>query len=802
MVATIWGDDGTFHQNNVEFDTGIANGLGMLFAFSSKARAVWGQLSRSGWQQHKISTALETASITDLIFFLIYVKGHQSRSDLWVTVGQHLFPQLLFLVGQALDNYASELADQPLEPAPLLKSRSGNCRRIPLVNKYILLQRLKKNRLHRKQIMQSHSDLVPADADLIRNEPLLESGLYLAKLKETFSKCSHVCIAWDPSMYDMDTMVASIYSHQVNIAGCLPIQNMKPVEASELDEEVRALAATGKVTRVHGFAEVRAVSHCLMAVDKPLASYLLPDTLHWKPLGPYETRIEVEKEFFIHNYATDETFKQIPDNLPLHAIPLLTSISDQGGINRPPLDHLCFKVGVPLLVQYDASHRSWNDIRSAMKAVKLFRNFLAASLLFNINYGPAGTKQWLSRKQSQVKDMVALVSEKAHTEPFLSFIPHICAENNINEPTTALEREQLYLQLADMPTVLQAGPLMKLMRWYSWWACEEWFRGQMWQTKLLMLDRCTPEETIEGVELEVEGLKGKKLSEKEELKLLKQKHGTWALAPMLLTPTSFWEKELIAQVGNPCWTLHSAYTSKILTPEDVANFHVQKSTGGWSHELLCLLQNALADAATFKRLFSDPHIGDGLLEQRLEKLVSFVLTLVQKRAKSLVAAHLKPPFRYAGLHSFDARTVAATSKRMQHEWTCILEAERARAQNAALLPLDSMHFRLTSFVRLHYMSNELDLLKGLSGTSGAVALQYTKASICHLGDTVHIENIHLSAKELLKESRHNSASRVTKLSAVFRTKVFESRKVPHLAVSSAEKVVAGRGNKTQVVSLG
>ena len=272
----------------------------------------------------------------------------------------------------------------------------------------------------------------------------------------------------------------------------------------------------------------------LVGVGKSLATFTVPDNVHWKPLGPQMRRVRVGDEFYIHNHATGETFKQIPSNYLLSSVPLLCSIADQGGINRPPLDYISFALGQSVLILYDQAHRCWNDVRTALKSAKLWRSFLTTALIYNVNYAFAGTKAWLARKQACVKDMVDLMSDKAHAEPFLSYIPLICSEKQIREPTTAEERETLYFQLTDMKSVQTARPLVKLMRWFSWFASEG-YRGEMWQTKLLMLDHCMPEETIDPLQVDLEN--GKKITEKEELKQLKAKHGTWVLAPKLLTPT-------------------------------------------------------------------------------------------------------------------------------------------------------------------------------------------------------------------------------------------------------------------------
>ena len=76
-------------------------------------------------------------------------------------------------------------------------------------------------------------------------------------------------IHWDPSDYDTETMVSIIFSLQAGdkgtegLAAYLPIQNIRPVAKKEVDPEIQALGAKSKLTRIDGFAEIRAVSHSL-----------------------------------------------------------------------------------------------------------------------------------------------------------------------------------------------------------------------------------------------------------------------------------------------------------------------------------------------------------------------------------------------------------------------------------------------------------------------------------------------------------------------------------------------------------
>lgn len=330
---------------------------------------------------------------------------------------------------------------------PLLKTRLGKAKRVHWVNKLLLLRKLRQTKHHRKNTMQSHSDLVPKNANIVSSEQWISTALYAQKVKNAYQEAYHYTIHWDPSGYDVETLVSIIFSTQAGdggLAAYLPIQNLKPVLRSEVCEEIQALSAKHKLTRVSGFSEIRAVSNSLKAVGMPLDKFFLGQDVWWKPLQEFESRAFHDGMWYIVNSRTNTKVVQIPPSFDIAKTPILTSVSDQGGINRAGLDYLAWKLGMSLHLAFDPYHRSWNDYKAALKSSKgdMFKCLLAYSLLYNVNYGPFNSKGWHEKKKQRVQEL--LESGSAHKEPFLSFIPWICLERQIGEPTTASEREALF----------------------------------------------------------------------------------------------------------------------------------------------------------------------------------------------------------------------------------------------------------------------------------------------------------------------------------------------------------------------
>lgn len=117
------------------------------------------------------------------------------------------------------------------------------------------------------------------------------------------------------------------------------------------------------------------------------------------------------------------------------------------------------------------------------------------------------------------------------------------------------------------------GPTVKMMRWYSWFESTSWYSGELWLTKLILLHGSGVHNPAEGLDdtFESPDTVDKNANPKEMLRQLKLKHGTWALAPRLITEESMWRRLLIFKIGGPSWTINSGRAKAALTPSQVAD---------------------------------------------------------------------------------------------------------------------------------------------------------------------------------------------------------------------------------------
>ena len=322
------------------------------------------------------------------------------------------------------------------------------------------------------------------------------------------------------------------------------------------------------------------------------------------------------------------------------------------------------------------------------------------------------------------------------------------------------------------------------MRFYSFFQSEQYFDGEVWMNKLLMLE--TNKYTVtdganyirseESMALPVEGV-----SDKEQLRKLKATHGSWALAPLLVTPASFWQKNAIAVLAKPCWSNHAWMSQHILTPEQSARYTIAKSQGGWKDEILELVLQGFCSTSALKKLYPFQSTSEATKAVRLSIHYDFVVHLMGKRASSLCSFYCRPPIRYSGLLSTKASEVKSVQEVMQHDWEVLLDLESKDLHGTYVRGLDALHCLQGCLCRLAFLLNERDCKHKTQQASIIL-----KALITNFGDTLCVENTHQSAKDVLREARHNIKSRVCKQAAVIGSRLFQTRQAPHIAVSELE----------------
>ena len=358
------------------------------------------------------------------------------------------------------------------------------------------------------------------------------------------------------------------------------------------------------------------------------------------------------------------------------------------------------------------------------------------------------------------------------------------------EPQDQEGKDRIWQGLSTLNSLSVLGPVVKLMRWFSWFESEKFFRGENFCNKLLMMENQTLDPT-KGVDfINIEAIQAvenqSKISAKSELQKLKIAHGTWALAPLLTTPSSIWQKDLIALIAAQCWVHHSQRAKLILTPQQVCSWTIHQVQAGWKQELLDLVKDAFYKVETFKKLYPENDlVSKETRDIRTEIHRDFICKLLGKRAASLVSFFRAPPLRYSPILLPEFRLLAQLQASSDFHTLLSLEAHHLRGNPVE--GLDALKFLDSSYCRLFFLLNEQSLL---DKDGGEQPLMMMKHAVEHLGDTACIESTHSSAKDSLRDSRSNFRSRVSKFYHCISARVLASRCTDHITVSEAQIATA------------
>lgn len=199
---------------------------------------------------------------------------------------------------------------------------------------------------------------------------------------------------------------------------------------------------------------------------------------------------------------------------------------------------------------WDPFHRCWNDIKGSLKKAKCqaWRCVLELALVANLNYGPFGSSTWFFKKRSKLEQF--LLSTSVSHDKWQRFQHLICMERRQAEPSSPEDQQRLLDSMACIESFLNKGPLIKLMRWFSWFESMAYITGDFFATKMILEDAEEDEGSAGEVEVEVLRLNQ---DHKQELNELKKRKGSWKLAPSLIHDKNLAIKDCIMAVGRASW---------------------------------------------------------------------------------------------------------------------------------------------------------------------------------------------------------------------------------------------------------
>ena len=764
---------------------------GTLMEVVPGAQAMWAKLSSPGaaFRKHPLSSPWSYAKLDDIITFLLYLNSNPSLrmggQNLWTAIGLGVWPNLVFFLGECLELYANQLTTKPLQELPLLKTKKGFARKSSdHINRMMLLNRIKKERLHRWRVARTHANLVTEHCRLMKMEAYLMSVLHDREAAPVFAGVKQLSIAWDPSTYGgMDTLVSMVYSVEKDMASYLLVQPLRRLFVSDLHSELRQQGRNGKLTRLEGFIEIRALSAALKNIGVTLVDFKVPSGLHLSPLQPGEVRVKGEDgRWYICNPQTQTAMPVVDPAIDLAKLPVLISISDQGPTNMAALNFLQYsKSAVLLHCLFDVFHRAWNDTKAAAKKARCFpyKTMLELALVYNLPYGPYGSGRWFHKKQDCLRDFLA--QHSASSQQFQDLLPAICRELGISEPQHAADQQSLFENLANMRSFGEKGPLVKLMRWFSFFESATFYSGELMATKLVL--SCSSaqheDEEEEAQPLEVSSIMAQK-DPRQELAELKKKKGAWKLAPKYITERNVDIQRMLLTVCRSTWKHHASRARNVKSPQQVLEYNVASVTQNlWKQELQDMVRHSC-----WERKGLEPQFHQGPGEDRSSLVLdhaNFLEELLSARAQSLAVFSLWPPTRYNGTLSDNPMEAAAAVGQVKKEWDILMAAEAAVASGGRIPFLDSLVWRKSPFVRALFIAYENNLADGLS-------LQLHVAK--NLGDSRVVEVAHSKCKDVIRQGRANAVGLTAIQHQLIMSKALEERNVNCVSVTNEQKVFA------------
>ena len=338
-----------------------------------------------------------------------------THADVWRRFAHSALTLMVCSLAMGLETavIAAAAAEQQ-PPFRLLRSTSGQCRRIEPANRIAVEKKLAQvNPLHthagtsRKMV----DDMVPYGKCDQRLADTARVMVYQDKLLQQLTPLNvkHLSICADASLHNNeDTLVLVVHSWVHDVAAYLPLQILRKPKRVQLREDIAELMHEKKVARLPAYVQLLAIDHALvLGTGCSLADFAVPDNCIIRPLTANESRIlhPCTNQWCVYDHTTGACVAELPAE-PAH-LPVLTVFADQGSIGWAGLHFAMHHLHLLAGVFPDPSHRVWNDIKLASQhcGCYLWKTICELCLVFNVNYGPFGKGHWFSQKSDAFKEM-------------------------------------------------------------------------------------------------------------------------------------------------------------------------------------------------------------------------------------------------------------------------------------------------------------------------------------------------------------------------------------------------------------
>ena len=196
--------------------------------------------------------------------------------------------------------------------------------------------------------------------------------------------------------------------------------------------------------------------------------FKLPPNVILRPVGVGEIRVILpsgEAAVCIEETG-DVVHIAMPSLMVNHPFPCLTSLTDRSGILSSLLHHLAH-VGFLVPFFFGFVHALFNDMKLSARHSSGGRSWNSVTSLlpvYNMNYGPFGSGVWFTTKVEHLKQFMA---SHSWGHPKFQAVVEDFGRSMRMPFRTELDQQNLFTAMADMASLNEKGPTMKLSRWGS-----------------------------------------------------------------------------------------------------------------------------------------------------------------------------------------------------------------------------------------------------------------------------------------------------------------------------------------------
>ena len=661
----------------------------------------WGEMCSEQWSS-------DSHSFADVVQFLVLFELHRKWHGRSVSAGANAAVAemrniLLPWVANAIDifvaaNYGSSnpLADAP--PPALRVGRSRAYCKVSPEAAWDLLERSYATRTNERQALALRSDNEGLGCNQWLGEHWRNKMLQMYDLRcpQAFGApgCNHWCLTTDPGTHSYKECLVSIaYSHEFQV-GCYPKwQHVLPTKGNlltpldvEMESDIKAYAAVGKLERSASYRQLQAYSHQISLTSggqRSLDDFRLPDACHVRPVAGGERRktrlINGRQVAFLEDMATEIETQILPDTCVV--VPLLVLMLDQGGIGIAGVSFAALHLSRTIWGKFDKIHRMIRDLVLAEQYAwpgALFRKTkLWSAYLYGLNNKPFNSganstlKTWLIR--------LFQICENIDSPLFLKYMDRVSKAFDM-PCETRQERQALFNEVLQMKSFVQKGGQHKASNWFSWNKSAEEQMCEFFGSKMVFEAQMPDEPDPDHSGVQFEGGAGS--HPQRQLSAILKQGGGINLAYKLMKTALQDHVKILWVAEKACWDEYTNQIKNVKTPKDAVTYSIRMAES-WraSPHIWETLRNTLVEPR-YLRFMGIP-MGES---DKASKALQLSWHIAAKQAWSL-AKHDVPPETYSNVLSDDVASRARAAQRMRahHQGVLKLEARRLHDDDADAL---------------------------------------------------------------------------------------------------------------------